>query len=109
LISECPSNCWIVRRPTFAASKWLAKTDAQGKVIKKDPKRHEVWLSDNFNTIVFIGWHGKLFNKSRIAPIYNFHFTVDKLFNAVDLVARGRNAAYTESRTFNFRAAVSHF
>ena len=85
----------------------IAKTDANGNIIKIDPKRHNVWLSDHLNTTVFLGWRGKLFGKGRSAPTFNFHFAVDNLFNAVDLVARGRNAAFTESRTFSLRASVN--
>jgi outer membrane receptor protein involved in Fe transport len=85
----------------------VAKTNPDGSVKKKDPKRHEVWLSDHFNTQVFIGWRGKLFGGGRDAPNVNIQFTVDNLFNAIDLIARGENAGYTESRTFNLRATVS--
>jgi hypothetical protein len=52
------------------------------------PKSHEVWLSDHFNTTVFLGWRSKLFGKGRSASTFNFHFAVDNLLNAVDLVAR---------------------
>jgi outer membrane receptor protein involved in Fe transport len=85
----------------------ITKTDTNGNVIKTEPKSHEVWLSDHFNTTVFLGWRGKLFGKGRSAPTFNFHFAVDNLLNAVDLVARGRNAAFTESRTFSLRASVN--
>lgn len=85
----------------------IAKTDTNGNIIKTDPKRHELWLSDHFNTTVFAGWRGKLFGKGPTAPTFNFHFAVDNLFNAVDLVARGRSAAFTESRTFSIRTTVT--
>lgn len=85
----------------------IAKTDANGNVIKTEPRRHNVWLSDHFNTTVFMGWRGKVFGKGRNAPICNFHFAVDNLLNAVDLVARGQNAAFTESRTYSFRVSVN--
>lgn len=85
----------------------VAKTDTNGDVIKRDPKRHEVWLSDNFNTTIFAGWRGKFFGKGQSAPIVNIQFTIDNLFDVVDLVARGRNAAFTESRTYGIRASIT--
>lgn len=72
----------------------------------KQPKKHEVWLDDNFETSVFVGWRGKLFDKKKDAPTYNVQLTCINLFDAVDVVARGNNAVYTEDRTFVLRAGV---
>lgn len=85
----------------------VAKTDIDGNVIKTNPKRHEVWLSDNFNTTIFAGWRGKLMGKGRSAPVVNIQLTIDNLFDVVDLVARGNNAAFTESRTYGIRASIT--
>jgi len=70
------------------------------------PKKHKVYLSDHLETSVFIGWRGKLFNKTRTAPVYNFQLTVDNLFDAIDLVNRGSNAFYTENRTISLKAGI---
>jgi len=75
-----------------------------GEVVQ--PKKHKVYLSDHFETSVFVGWRGKLFNKSRTAPVYNFQVTVDNLFDAIDLVNRGSTAFYTENRTISLKAGV---
>jgi outer membrane receptor protein involved in Fe transport len=72
----------------------------------KQPKKHKVYLSDHLETSVFVGWRGKLFNKSRTAPVYNFQVTVDNLFDAIDLVNRGSTAFYTENRTISLKASV---
>ena len=75
-----------------------------GEVVQ--PKKHKVYLSDHLETSVFVGWRGKLFNKSRTAPVYNFQVTVDNLFDAIDLVNRGSTAFYTENRTISLKAGV---
>jgi outer membrane receptor protein involved in Fe transport len=83
----------------------LEVTDAStGEVVQ--PKKHKVYLSDHLETSVFLGWRGKLFNKTRTAPVYNFQLTVDNLFDAIDLVNRGSNAYYTENRTISLKAGV---
>ena len=83
----------------------LPVTDASTGEVKQ-PKKHKVYLSDHFETSVFAGWRGKLFNKSRTAPVYNFQITVDNLFDAIDLVNRGSTAYYTENRTISLKAGV---
>jgi outer membrane receptor protein involved in Fe transport len=70
------------------------------------PKKHKVYLSDHLETSVFLGWRGKLSNKTRTAPVYNFQLTVDNLFDAIDLVNRGSNAFYTENRTISLKAGI---
>jgi len=83
----------------------LEVTDAStGGVVQ--PKKHQVYLSDHLETSVFLGWRGKLFNKTRTAPVYNFQLTVDNLFDAIDLVNRGSNAFYTENRTISLKAGI---
>ena len=83
----------------------LEVTDAStGEVVQ--PKKHKVYLSDHLETSVFLGWRGKLFNKTRTAPVYNFQLTVDNLFDAIDLVNRGSNAYYTENRTISLKAGI---
>jgi outer membrane receptor protein involved in Fe transport len=83
----------------------LPVTDgATGEVVQ--PKKHKVYLSDHLETSVFLGWRGKLFNKTRTAPVYNFQLTVDNLFDAIDLVNRGSNAYYTENRTISLKAGI---
>ena len=83
----------------------LEVTDAStGEVVQ--PKKHKVYLSDHLETSVFLGWRGKLFNKTRTAPVYNFQLTVDNLFDAIDLVNRGSNAFYTENRTISLKAGI---
>ncbi|CAA6679620.1 MULTISPECIES: TonB-dependent siderophore receptor [unclassified Lentimonas] len=94
------------------------KSDVLGVNEYKDPndpdkvtgsakaKKHAVWLDDNFETSVFVGWRGKLYDKTKDAPTYNIQLTVINLFDAVDIVARGNNAVYTEDRTFVLRAGV---
>ena len=83
----------------------LPVTDGEtGEIVQ--PKKHKVYLSDHLETSVFLGWRGKLFNKTRTAPVYNFQLTVDNLFDAIDLVNRGSNAYYTENRTISLRAGI---
>ena len=83
----------------------LEVTDAStGEVVQ--PKKHKVYLSDRLETSVFLGWRGKLFDKTRTAPVYNFQLTVDNLFDAIDLVNRGSNAFYTENRTISLKAGI---
>lgn len=83
----------------------LPVTDGEtGEIVQ--PKKHKVYLSDHLETSVFLGWRGKLFNKTRTAPVYNFQLTVDNLFNAIDLVNRGSTAFYTENRTISLKAGV---
>jgi hypothetical protein len=45
--------------------------------------------------------------KGRSAPVVNIQLTIDNLFDVVDLVARGNNAAFTESRTYGIRASIT--
>ena len=83
----------------------LEVTDGDTGVVVQ-PKKHKVYLSDHLETSVFLGWRGKLFNKTRTAPVYNFQLTVDNLFDAIDLVNRGSNAFYTENRTISLKAGI---
>ena len=83
----------------------LPVTDGEtGEIVQ--PKKHKVYLSDHLETSVFLGWRGKLFNKTRTAPVYNFQLTVDNLFDAIDLVNRGSNAYFTENRTISLKAGI---
>lgn len=67
-------------------------------------KTHEIWLEDHFETAVFLGWRGKLF-KGKDSPLWNFQFTVNNVFDQVDLISSG-NARYTDGRTAAFKASV---
>ena len=71
------------------------------------PKSHELWLSDHLSTSIFVGWRGKI-NRLKNAPIANIHLQVDNAFNEIDLLARGINAYYTDSRSYSFRFTLDY-
>jgi hypothetical protein len=73
----------------------------------RQPKSHELWLSDHFNTSLFFGWRGKI-SKGRNAPIANVHFHIDNVLNHIDLLARGMNAYYTDSRSYSVRFTIDY-
>ncbi len=73
----------------------------------RQPKSYELWLSDHFSTSLFLGWRGKI-NKDKNAPIANFHLHVDNAFNNIDLLARGINAYYTDSKSVSIRFTLDY-
>ena len=73
----------------------------------RQPKSHELWLSDHLNTSLFFGWRGKI-SKGRNAPIANVHFHIDNVLNHIDLLARGMNAYYTDSRSYSLRFTLDY-
>ncbi|MGJ8653887.1 MAG: TonB-dependent siderophore receptor [Opitutaceae bacterium] len=66
----------------------------------------DLWLSDSFETGVFLGWSGRLFNKAKDAPKYSFQFSVDNLFDERDLIASGNHARYTDGRRARLKFSV---
>ncbi|MBL6838972.1 MAG: TonB-dependent receptor [Puniceicoccaceae bacterium] len=68
------------------------------------PRTHEIWLDDNLETTVFVGWRGK-FAQGKDAALWNFQFTVNNLFDSIDLISTGQ-ALYTQGRTLNLKASV---
>ncbi|MDP4612069.1 MAG: TonB-dependent receptor [Opitutales bacterium] len=66
----------------------------------------DIWLSDSFETGIFFGWSGRLFNHEKDAPKYSFQFAVDNLFDERDLIASGNNARYTDGRRARLKFSV---
>jgi outer membrane receptor protein involved in Fe transport len=80
--------------------------DAEGKTIAGgDPVSYELWLSDNLETLAFVGWQGQL-KKGRNQPKYSFQLTAANLFDARDLIATGNNARYTDGRRLSIKASI---
>lgn len=71
-----------------------------------EPQSFDLWLDDTIETAVFVGWRGKLFDKSKKAPTYSVQLTVQNVFDQRDLVATGNNARYTEGRRASIKASV---
>ncbi|MBL6828994.1 MAG: TonB-dependent receptor plug domain-containing protein [Puniceicoccaceae bacterium] len=66
----------------------------------------DIWLGDSFQTGLFFGWSGKLFNQESDAPRYYFSISVDNLFDERDLIASGNHARYTDGRRIRFKASI---
>lgn len=66
----------------------------------------DIWLSDSFETGIFLGWSGRLFNHEKDAPKYSVQFAVDNLFNERDLIASGNNARYTDGRRARVKFSI---
>ncbi|MGJ8640229.1 MAG: TonB-dependent siderophore receptor [Opitutaceae bacterium] len=74
--------------------------------FENQPRYYDIWLGDSFQTGVFFGWSGRLFNHNKDAPKYSFKVSVENLFNERELVASGNNARYTDGRRARFSASV---
>lgn len=85
----------------------FSNVDENGQVYAgATTKSYDVWLDDTFNTGVFFGWSGRLFNKASDAPKYSFQLSVDNLFDDRDLIATGNNPRYTDGRRVTFRTSI---
>lgn len=80
------------------------RNQVTGELIA-EPEGYDLWLDDNFETTVFLGWRGKL-TKGKDAPLYNVQLSVSNLFDERDLIATGNNARYTDGRRASIRASI---
>ncbi len=80
-------------------------------VTGDDARGYELWLDDHFETTVFVGWSGPLkkipvLKKVPGQPRLNLQFTVNNLFDEVDLISTGLTARYTNGRRCSLRASL---
>lgn len=87
------------------------KSSSLYDTVSTSEGRKEIWLSDNLEQSVFVGYSTKL-GKSKRAPKLKLRFQVKNLWDSKDLVAgsnlRGNaKANFTKPRSYNFSASVS--
>jgi outer membrane receptor protein involved in Fe transport len=87
-----------------ATSTWIPYADEADFI--NQPEHFDLWLGDTFETGLFIGWSGRLFNQESGAPRYYFSISADNLFDERALYASGNHARVQDGRRIRFKASI---